>query len=205
MFLKRKTRELNEKRLLVFNWYSFKRKSPVQVQRLVTFSGGFYSNPTTQAYLTFDLKSTGDATTIPPSLGGIQSFIGSFKITSNADGSGTVYVASASNALTGTLVATNGLITFPLSTTASSDLTGTLISDGFIGPFGVALQFSNVTPGFGLTTIGGHQTIRSFTSVVNGTVTGTAVPEPSTLSLLGLGAAGLVFSTYRRRKAVNAI
>ena len=37
------------------------------------------------------------------------------------------------------------------------------------------------------------------------TVTGSAVPEPSTFALLGFGVAGLTLGAYRRRKAASGV
>ena len=171
----------------------------------VGFGGGVYGVPNTNGYLTFDLKSTGNATSIP-SFGGYQSFQGDFKITSNADGTGTVYAASSGLALTGTIVGVNGAASFVLDTTSATDLTGTLVTGGqFVGPFGVSLHFASASPTFGLTTISGNTTIKSFSSIVTGSVTGTAVPEPSTFALLGFGVAGLAFATYRQRKVASAV
>jgi PEP-CTERM motif len=171
----------------------------------ISFGGGVYGNPSMNGYLTFDLKSTGAATSF--TVGGHQDFTGDFKITSNQDGTGTVYVASSGSALTGTSVGVNGASSFSFDADSSSDLTGTLVSGGlFTGPFSMSLHFASINPVFGLTTpSGGSLTIQSFNSVVTGTVSGSAIPEPSTFALFGFGGAGFAINAYRRRKAAPKV
>lgn len=161
----------------------------------IGFGGGVNNVPNNTGFITFSLASTGVATTFAG--GATQSFAGDFKITQNANGTGTVYVQSTGNALSGTIFAANGTTSFQIGMESSSDFTGTLIAPGIVSPFGLSLQFSNVSLPFSTVVIGGKRTIRGFTSVVNGTVTG-VVPEPSTISLLGLGVAGLAFGAYRQ-------
>jgi hypothetical protein len=68
-------------------------------------------------------------------------------------------------------------------------------------PSAATFSFSNVTPPLHI--VGGplHPTIGSFHATGSGTFSGSAVPEPSTLAVGGLGALGLIGYGLRRRKA----
>lgn len=155
-------------------------------------------NDLSPAYLTFDLRSTGAATVSGTSIN--QLFTGTFSIHNTASG-GTVLV---SGNITANLLANSGATSFNLSTASSGAFTGSLVTaGGFTTPFGIDLNLYKVS-GFGTTSVSGTTT-STFTSARNafGDVLGstTAVPEPSTFALLGLGAAGLAFGAYRRRAA----
>jgi PEP-CTERM motif len=88
--------------------------------------------------------------------------------------------------------------------------TGSLVTGGgYTAPFGLDINLFAVA-GLNKTTINGISTTtfaraKVAAGDVLGTVGSSPVPEPSTLSLLGLGAAGLVFGVYRRRMAAAAV
>jgi len=178
--------------------------------------GNFASFPTS-GYVTFDLKST-DASTI--SSGTItQDFTGSFSVSSGANGTGTVYISGAS--ILGQISSAAGRSTLDLNPTTNpaptfdpntgvpaiftgGQLGGTLSHPYYTNGFNIDLVLASVV-GFKNNTTGPSHTT-SFTSagLSGGDVQG-YVPEPSTFSLLGLGAAGLAFGAYRRRKAAAAV
>ena len=168
--------------------------------------------PGQDAFMTFDIKTTTSASNIQDNGDGTYTFAqsgytGTFSITSGAGGTGTVLLAG--NLAAGRSLATTTDQTFTINSSTnpgSSGWTGTLASQ-FSSPFGWSFNFGNVNPsGVGLSGTSAPATISSFTSNITGSFTATtAVPEPSTLSLLGLGAAGLAFGAYRRRKAAAAV
>jgi hypothetical protein len=137
-----------------------------------------------------------------------QDFVGSFSITSHADGSGITYLAGTG--LDGSLEGTVGGNSFGLLGTVQS-YSGTLVSTKHVSaPLSFGWTFTNGTPPVSAVVPDGSttETIGSFSSVVTGSFSAdsvASVPEPSTLSLLGAGAAGLVFSVYRRRNRTSAV
>ena len=166
---------------------------------------------TQEAYMTFSLTTTTSASNINDNGDGTYQFrqggyTGTFSITSGPGGSGTVLLAG--NLAAGRTVSNTGDQSFSINSSTnpgSSGWTGSLASQ-FSSPFGWSFNFGNVTPGVGLSNTTAPATISSFHSNVTGTFTATTtVPEPSTLSLLGLGAAGLAFGAYRRRKTAAAV
>jgi len=81
----------------------------------------------------------------------------------------------------------------------------TLTSDfaTFGAPLGMALSFSGIPTPPGLHIAGA--TVASTTAQNAGTFSGSAVPEPSTFAIAGLGALGMIgYGLKRRRKALGA-
>ena len=172
----------------------------------VTYDGSYpggvapYTDTTlTSGFLTFDFKSTGAASGTTGAI--TQAFTGSFALT---DGAGKTYVAGSNVALTfGTTVGTKTTA----QTTTVSALTGTLIDNGqYKSPFGLDLNFFRQLSNTTVVSAGGVNTLGNNSLSLNGSdISGQQVPEPSTFALLGLGAAGLAVSAYRRRKAAAAV
>ncbi len=177
--------------------------SPVTDQDGATISG--------TPYITFDLKSTGAATGGSGTVN--QNFIGSFSITNGAGG--TVLVGgpifgniTASKNASGTTASINlgAHAGTNIGNSLTTAFTGSLVTAGsYTTPFGLDLTLANVV---NLTTTGAGATrTTNFTSAsvgagdVFGTPGTSAVPEPSTFALLGLGAAAMAFGAYRRRNA----
>jgi hypothetical protein len=145
------------------------------------------------AFLNFTVTSIGPA--IPVAGFVFQEFSGGFTITSGLGGTGINYLSAtfvdfvfgAGSSLT--LSAAN-----PPGTTS---FTSSVITDLGI-PNGIALSFANVNPSIGIS----HGSLRSFTSSVSGTFSGTQpsreAPEPGTLALVGLAMLGLAGSLRRR-------
>ena len=166
-------------------------------------------------YLTFDLRSTNAATgsgTTGSATGQIkQDYVGSFSI---KDNNGTILLAGTG--LTGNIT-TNGTSSNPSITTnrniglfmnQGTDFTGSLAPQYLSGTFDLNLNFSGKT--VFAATVGSTKTLSFVANQNNGWGASSAdgtpvVPEPSTFALLGLGAAGLAVSAYRRRKAAAAV
>jgi len=181
-----------------------------------SYPAGFITGyPTGTVYETIDIKSTDFATGSPTFS---QDYSGTFTISSATNGGGTVY---ATGSILGNITARAGNTTFSLNTTTNpagtgpstnpqgavftgGQLTGSLIRPYYTNAFGVDLNL-RLVQSLALASSGGNSTV-SFGGAAfdSGSVSG-YVPEPSTFSLLGLGAAGLAFGAYRRRKAAAAV
>ena len=165
----------------------------------------FSDNETLPAnvYLTFDFKSTG-LNTSSISNGIQQTFVGSFSI---KDGSGNVLLAS-NNVTENVQTTTGGSAAHPRSVSfvgGVTSFTGSL-APNYTSPFAFNLNTVNAYV-VSRASVGGGTSIAWDTAgtIVAGTTEGTyspsAVPEPSTFALLGLGVAGLAIGAYRRRNA----
>lgn len=147
------------------------------------------------AYLKLVANSVGAASTsVIPMVGTLitETFNGSFSITANANGTGTNFLSGIFAGVTlgfesgaaGTLISASP----PASISFSSDVIPTLSS-----PKGLSFSFSGIAPGLSVV----DNTIDSFSAQTAGTFS--AVPEPSSIVTLALGAAGMIGFGLRRR------
>jgi hypothetical protein len=159
--------------------------------------------PPIAALLNLTANSTTQAQLVGP-LGNLvaQGYSGTFSIT----GGGNNYL---SGIFTGSLVSgINGGTS--LTFTAAQPPSGLTFSSSVITTLGIpramSLSFANVTPGVAIVdvdaTAGVFNTIRAFTSNISGDFSAEPnlqVPEPMTMTVLGLGLIGAAFRARRRR------
>ena len=150
------------------------------------------------AYLTLDATSTGAAVAVGKSL--LQSYTGSFSITSGLDATGTNYL---SGDFTDSVFGAGAALTLSASepwntVTFTSDVIENLESIRALS-FG----FADVSP----LAHGEDETLASFQSSIAGTLSASIgddgpdeLPEPMTMSLLGLGLLGSAVASRRRRQ-----
>ncbi len=128
----------------------------------------------------------------------VESFKGTFEIYSKTGETGTNYL---SGTFTGTLSGAENAssLTFNASSTGTGQaLTFTSAAIPYLAsPRGMSLSFTDVTPVNATT--GNPATIGGFTSNVGGTFS--AVPEPTSALMLGMGAAVLGLGAWRKRAA----
>jgi hypothetical protein len=148
------------------------------------------------ATLVIDATSTGTATLVAGNV--VQPYSGTFSITSGA----TNYL---SGMFTDAIFGSGGSLTLSASddtpgesvTFTSSVITANLL-EGF--ERSIALSFTDVSPPANITA----GTLRGFSSDVSGDFSATAVPEPATWAMLGLGFAGMgLLGLTRRRKGAR--
>jgi PEP-CTERM motif len=165
----------------------------------ITSIGGV--SETISAFLNLAATSSGTAA----DNGGViqQNFNGTFAITQNANGTGINYLSGSFSGLTfgfgGGSVATLTASDPPSTVTFTSSFSPSLPLDT---PRGASFTFSNVSPALGIVGTDSHETIASFTAQGSGTFSA-AVPEPSSLTLAGIGVLGLVGIGLRQRKATS--
>jgi hypothetical protein len=132
----------------------------------------------------FDLSAASDGSAVPILGGTAQKFSGFFSINSLANNTGVNYLSGTFTDVTfGT--GPGGALSVgapPDALTFTSDVITSLALPAAIG-----LGFANVLPAF----VQVGDSIGSFTSSVSGTFSASAVPEPASLLLLGIGMLGI--------------
>jgi len=150
------------------------------------------------AYLTLDATSTGAVVSVGNSL--LQSYAGSFSITSGMDATGTNYLSGDfTDSVFGAGAALTLSASEPWNTVSfTSDVIANLESIRAL-----SFSFADVTP---LAHVE-DETLASFQSSVAGTLSASIgddgpdeLPEPMTMSLLGLGLLGSAVASRRRRQ-----
>ncbi len=172
--------------------------SAVGVEVFITQIGAPLTTPIT-AYLNLSASSVTDVSGSISHLE--QDFDGTFSITKNANGTGTDYLSGSfvGGANTGpsgaTVFGSGSSLTLSASSPNGipffqSDVISTLV------PTAISMGFSNVTPAATETT-DGTQTLAGFTAGISGNFS--AVPEPASVIMLGIGVSVVGFASVRRR------
>lgn len=176
----------------------------------VTVTEWIFGGPIFNAF--FNLQAVSDSPAVPIGLGVLQYFSGSFSITSLANGGGVNYL---SGTFTDVLVGNDGLMgsgAFGAFSLQSSDPpTGALTFTSSIVPPNALLTPRSFTLGLsGLTTNVGitNGSLSSFSANFSGNADAgqeglvVPLPEPASMAIWGIGALGMAFAGYRRRKLI---
>jgi PEP-CTERM motif len=157
----------------------------------ITNLNGAASN--TAALFSLSATNVGAAILDVPSGHITENFAGTFSIHNKQTGSD-ILDGNFSDTVIGNLGGT--ALTLAASKPGSPDLTftsGSGVISALFPPLGMSLAFTDVTPGLSVV----NNTIDSFTSNVAGNFSGT-VPEPSSVTMLGMGIGVFVALSLRR-------
>ena len=136
-----------------------------------------------------------------------QDYTGTFSITSLTGGAGVNYLSGTFQEVDytaggATVFGAGASLVLSASDTGVPSFTSDVIGYTY-GHRGISLSFVNVTPSAHLTGPVGDLTIAAFNSSVSGNFS--AVPEPSSFALLGLGGIGMAFAAVRRRRLAKVV
>lgn len=143
----------------------------------------------------FNLNATSIDAAVPVGTGAVQHYAGSFSITSQSGGGGI-------NLLSGTFsdaaLGVGSSLTMAIGSPPDAlSLTSSLIPASELNPpTAVAFSLTNVIPPIAIV----GSSLESFTATISGNASANvaAVPEPTTMALLGLGVLGTLMAARRK-------